>query len=427
MNTEIKKLPRGQVELTVTLTNEEYQPFLKQAATHLSQHSTIPGFRPGKADYEVIVQRVGEGKVYEEAFDPAVRKTLVDALTEHKLMTVGSPRVDVVTLVPGNPIVYKVIIDILPEVKLPDISAIKIKKEPVAVDEAEVAKSIERLREMRASEKAVDRAAQKGDKVEIDFKSFLDHIPVENGASENYPLVIGEGNFIPGFEDNLVGLKSGEEKKFKLEFPKEYHEKMLAGKEVDFTVTIKSVLERELPELNEDFAKSLGGFGSMKDIEDKMRDNLVHEATHAAEHKNEEAVLNALIEKSTFGEIPDALIDAETRKMINELEHNIQQQGLTFEDYLTHLKKTRGDLMLDFAPQALIRVKSALLLREVANVQKIVATDADVQKEIEQTIARYAGNPDVEQQITSKEYKDYLMNVITSRKTMEYLSGVILE
>ena len=427
MKVELKKLERGQVELTIELTISEYQPFLEQAAKEISKNINIQGFRPGKADFETVKKKVGEAEIWSQAFEPAVHKTFVQALDEQKLITVGNPQVDIVKLEPGNPISYKAIVSLLPQSKITDYTKLEVAKKEIKIKDDQINKVVDDIRKNRATETLVDRAAKLNDKVEIDFQTFLDKVPIEHGTEKKFPLVIGEKTFIPGFEDQLVGMKKGETKNFPLEFPKNYHQKNLAGRQADFTVTLNAVYELNLPELNDEFAKTLGNFKTVADLKDQIKNNLTIEEENKENRRLEEEILDKIIAQSKFDDIPDILIDSETKKMVDELEHNLSHQGIKFEDYLTHLGKTKADLLIDFVPQAIKRVKSALIVRSVAETEKIKATAEEVENEIMKTLEAYGGNPDVEKQLTSQAYRDYLKNTIASRKVVEHLKSAMVK
>lgn len=426
MKSEVKPLPRGRVELTIELTTDEYQPFLESAAKKLSGEIKIPGFRPGKAGYDIVKAKAGEEQIWQAALEGAVRKTFGAAIAENKLETVGAPEIEVLKLAPGNPVSYKAVANLLPEVKLGDFAKIKIEKKPAEIKDGQVKKVLTDLQKMRAKESLVLRPAQKGDKVEIDFESFLDKIPMADGRHQKFPLVIGDGQFIPGFEDQLIGLAANEAKDFELKFPDNYHQKNIAGKLVHFKVKMNSIFQRDLPELNDEFAKGLGGFENLAKAEEQIRENLRHEAEHEANHKLEDEIIEKIIGQSQFSDIPDVLIDSESKKMTDELEYNLAQQGLKLEDYLAHLKKTRGELLLDFAPQALKRVKSALIIRAVAQTENVIGPE-EIDEEIQKTLASYGQNPEAEKNIKNPAYRDYLKNILTAQKVMARLKAVMVK
>jgi len=427
MNIEVKSLPRAQAEVTIELSVEEYQPFLEQAAKQISEHVKIPGFRPGKAGLDIVKAKVGENEIWTEAFEPAVKKTLFTALMEKKLDTVGQPQIDVIKMAPGNPVAYKATVSLFPSVKLAEYQTLSVAKKPIEIKEEKIDFTLKDLQKMRAKEVLVNREVQKGDKVEINFETFMEKVPIENGQHQKYPIIIGDGQFIPGFEDQLISMKKDDEKTFPLKFPENYPQKNLAGKEVDFKVKMLAVYSRELPELNDEFAVSLGQFKTLTEAKEKIKENLVHEAEHEAHHQLEEAIVDVLIEKSDFGDVPDLLINSEAKKMVEELQQNVQMQGLPFEDYLTHLKKTREDLLLEFAPQALKRVKGALVMREVAQAEKIEVNDKEVETEIANMIGYYGNDPEMEKKFKTPAYLDYTKNILASRKTMAKLEELMVK
>lgn len=427
MKIDTKKIDRGRIELTIELSPAEYEPFLRRAAETISQQTSIPGFRPGKASFDVVAQRVGAAKLWEEALEPAIRRTLVQALAQEKLVTVGAPKVEVTKLAPGNPVVYQATLGLLPAVTLADYKSIKVKAQPVTVSDEVVKKSLNDLQKMHATEVLVKRPAKNGDKVEIDFALFQDNIPVDKGGQTKLPLVIGEGTFIPGFEDQLIGLAADQTKEFTLTFPANYGQKQLAGKPGDFKVTMRSVYELTLPKLDDEFAKMLGGFKTMAELETKVRENLKTEAEHKEQQRLEEAMFDQLLGKSSFEDIPDILIDSEAKKMLEELEHNLEHQGLKFDDYLNHLKKTRADLLLDFAPQAIRRVKSALASRAIAEKENLLATEAEINGEVTKTLDAYGHDPEIKKQIETSDYRAYIGNVLTGRKVIEHLRSIMVQ
>ena len=427
MTVEKKELPRGEVELKITITKEEYEPFLKRAALEISAGTEIKGFRKGKAPYDIIKQNVGEGKLWEEALELAVQKTLLQALEQEKLVTVGSPKIEVEKLAPGNDVLYKATLSLMPSVELANLDEIKVEKKAVEVSDDEVLKTLDELRKMRGKEIIVEREAKKSDKVIINFIGYLDKVPFEGGEQKNFPMILGDGHFVPGFEDNLVGMKKNEEKEFKVKFPEEYHQKNLAGREVEFKVNMLSVYRIELPELTDELVKGLGhGFESVEKLKSEIKNNLSHEAEHQEKHRLEEEIIDKILEKSKFTDIPELLINTEAKKMADELEHNIAMQGLKFDDYLTQLKKSRAEILLDFAPAAVRRVKGALAMRKVAEVNKIAAMEEEIEAEAQQLVSVYQ-EEEARKEIQSLEYRGYLRNVLTSRKVMEYLKGKIVK
>ncbi|MCX6739813.1 MAG: trigger factor [Candidatus Parcubacteria bacterium] len=421
-----KKLPKSQLEINVTVLHDELAPFLKKAAEEISQQTKIEGFRPGKVPYEVLKQRIGEVKIYEEAAMMAVEKSYIEIGTKEKFEPLGSPKIDLEKLAPGNDLIYKATVDLIPEVRVGDFKAIKIKEKLINITKEQIDKVVDEVREMRATEVLDKKAVEMGDKVELDFEVLRDKVPIDGGSQKKYPLVIGTGQFIPGFEENLVGLKTEEEKEFELTFPEKYHNKNLAGKPATFKVKILAVYKRTLPEANDDFAKSLG-----QDTMDKLKASIEHNLEHEEHHKEEERIeiemLEKIIDKSTFEEIPDVLVTAETNKMIQEMEANILREGMKFEDYLKHLGKTRDQLKLDFVPQAIKRVKSALLIRSIFLSEKMEIPEHEVDVELESLTHAYQTYPEMIKNIQTPQYREYVRNMVGNHKVMNLLKAACIE
>lgn len=421
MKVSQESLKQSQTKLTVELTVEEFAPYIEKAARHMAEHVDIPGFRKGQAPLEVIKQKVGEMAVYEQAAEYAVQKTLPQAIKEKNLLTVGQPAIGIDKLAPGNPFVYNATVPLMPSVTLPDLKKVTGKKPEAKVGDEDIQKVIDNVRKMRGSETAVDREAKNGDKVEVSFKVFLDSVPIDGGTSEKYPLVLGEKTMIPGFEKQIVGMKKDQEKEFKLTFPKDYGQKTLAGKECDFKVKLLNVLEITLPELNDEFASTLGDFKTVADMKKAIAENLQKEKDQQADMAFEREVLQSLVDQSKFGDIPEVMVTQETQTMLGELEQNVARQGLDFNEYMKHLGKDRKSLTLDLTPDAVKRIKSALTIRALAEQQKIEASKEDIEKELHDLRHAYEGNHAVLRQLDSPGYREYMAFVIRNKKTIHWL------
>lgn len=416
---------KSTVELKVEVPWQDIQPAIEKAVKKISEQIDIPGFRKGQAPYDMVAKKVGEMTVLQEAAGFVVQETLPKAIKEQSLETVGQPSINVEKLAPENPLVYSAIVPIMPEVKLGDLSKIKAKREEVKVDEEEVTKVIENLRNMRAKEVLAEREAKEGDKLEINFNVFLDSIPVDGGQAEKYPLQLGEGSMIPGFEDQLIGMKAGEEKEFALPFPEDYHNKQLAGKKADFKVKVQAVYDRQLPELDKALAAEIGDFDSVDALKDSIEKNLHEEKKQQVENAFEKEVVEGLVSKTTYGDIPEIMLNQETNQMMQELEGNLARQGLKFDDYLAHLKKDRAQLKLDFAPDAMKRIHSALAIRALAKQEAISATEEEVNEEVEKMKKVYEVNPQMVEQVTSPAYREYLETVLRNKKTLQWIKDKV--
>lgn len=421
MNVSVKKLPKSQVEFSIEVSHEEMQPYVIQAAADLAKELSIPGFRPGKAPFDVIKQRVGEMKIYQEAAEKAIAKTFTKAVLDNNLVTVGAPNISLEKIAPGNPMIYKATVALLPKVKLGDYKSVKIDKKIIKVEDKDIDETLASLRKMFGKEKRVSRPAKHGDKVEIDMNTYVDNIAIDGGESKNHPVMIGEGHFIPGFEDNLIGLAENQSKEFELKFPKEYHRQDLAGRPVNFKVKAHAVFEIELPPLDDSFAKMVGQFEKMNDLRKQIEGNIHMEKTDKEQQRWELAMIDEIVKKSTFEEIPDVVIDSEIHKMLHELEGEVTEQGMKFEDYLSSLKRSKEELEKEFRPRAEKRIKTALALREIGDLENITVEDKEVDDEINHQKHHYANNPEVVKRIESEEYRGYLKNILRSRQVFEWL------
>ncbi|MBT4277243.1 trigger factor [Candidatus Falkowbacteria bacterium] len=427
MTITTKKLPKNQAELTIEVEYDKIIPFLEKAAPRLSEKQKIDGFRPGKAPYDVIKQKFGEAAILNEALDDIIRKHYIDAVAKEKLEPIDMPKVDVVKIAPGNPLVFKATISLLPHIKLCDIKKIKVNKKEVKVDEKKVDTAIKHIAESRGKEKLVDKKAGKSDILEVDMDILQNNVSIEGGLAKGHKIIMGEPHYIPGFEEKLKDTKAGDKKEFEVTFPKDHYNKNLAGKPVVCKVEVKGVYEREIPKIDDEFAKSLGKFKNLKELKDQVKDNIEKEDKVKEEQRQELEMLENLVKESEFDEIPEVLLKEETRKMIEELKANLAQQGVKLEDYLIHLKKSTEELQKDFLPQSEKRVKTGLLIREYVNKNKIETTEEDVEKEIEKMLAHYPKEEETQKQIKSEEHKNYLKTILVNRKAIKRLKKEIIK
>ena len=421
MNVQVNKLPKSLVELTVELSAEDMKPYLDQAVKEISVQTEVPGFRPGKAPYGILVKKVGEMRIYQLAAEKAVQLTYPQAVTDNKLVIIGQPEIIPEKIAPGNPFIYKAKAALLPKVKLGDYKKIKPKRREIKVEEKDVQETLKNLQKMFGKEKRVRRPVSLGDKVEADLDTYVDNVPIDGGSNKNHPINVGEGHFIPGFEDNLIGMTEGQSKEFKLKFPKEYHKKELAGKPVEFKVKVNGIFELEVPNLDDDFARSAGRFGKLDDLKKQIEKNVLQEKTIKEKQRRELEIVDQLVKKSSFDEIPDILIDSELHKMLHELESQVTGQGMKFDDYLASIKKSIKDLEKEFRPQAERRVKTAIALREIANLEKIEVPDSEITAQVAEDKERYKNNPEVLKQISTDNYKDYINSILRTRKVFALL------
>lgn len=408
------------VELRIEILPEEMKPYIDKAVQRISKEVKVDGFRPGKVPYDLLKAKVGEMEIHQEATRDAVDDTLPKAIKREQLDFVGQPQINVEKVAPDNPFVYTVTIALLPTVDLKAYTKVSVKKEAVKIDEEKVKRTLDDLLKMRATNKPVERAAKTGDQVNVDFTVTLAGVPVEGGQGNNTPVTIGNNDFIPGFEEHLVDLKTDDKKEFTLTFPDNYPAKHLAGKECKFDVTVKSVNEVVLPEFNDEFAKSLQ-FETAKELENQIRQNVGRELEMKADRDFENSVIEAIINQSEFDPIPAIMVDDEISRMLSELKQDLQQQGAKFDDYLSHIKKTEAELRDSWKDQGEKRVKGALVLKAASERENVTVDEKEVEAEVEKYKNTYKDSPDELKQIDSFEFRSYSRSMIRNRKVVERL------
>jgi trigger factor len=424
MKVEKKVLPKSQIEFTVELSAEEFKPSIEQAAAQISQDVKIDGFRPGKAPLDMVKKKVGEMSILEKAANIAINKSFGKILEENaeEDKIVGQPQVDITKLAPENPLEFKIVFSVLPKVTLGEYKDLNVPAIKPKIDDKEVERVIDYLRETRVKEVVADREAKDGDKVVVNIQMFLDNVPIEGGQTQAANIIIGKEYFVPGFDGKITGVKKGEVKEFTLPYPKDFHQKNLAGKNVEFKVEIKDIFAREIPEMNDEFAKNFGG-KDLADLKAMIEKDILGQKSFEAERKTELDMLEKILAKTKFEDLPDMLITNETEKMLVELEENVSRQGGKMEDYLASLKKTRNQLALDLLPEAVKRVKTALIIREVGELEKIEPTENDIEEKIKSLLEQYKGYAKVEERVKDPNYRAYLKNSLASQQVIEKLKG----
>ncbi|HRH31733.1 MAG TPA: trigger factor [bacterium] len=426
---KVERLNDSQVKITVTVPVEQVERGMRHAAEHMTENTTIPGFRPGKAPYEVVKERIGEMKLLEHAAEELIRATLSAALIEEDLSIVGQPYFTVEKMVPGNELIYSAEIALMPHVKkLADYETLTVKAEDTsATDEVfeQAKKDLLRMRttEVRAGK---DHELAKGNKTVVNLTMKREGVVLEGGEAQNHGIYTGEPYYIEGFIEQIVGAKEGEERSFKLKFPKDHYQKHLAGQDVDFTVKINEIFTLEIPAYDETFAAALG-FKDIAEMEGKLRENLRDEKVDQETRRQEKAALELLAEKSDFSDIGDLLINQEIDKMIFELRQWVTQNGMEFDEYLKSVKKSVPDLKLDFAKQALVRIKVALILEEVAKKEKIAPTPEEIDAEVDRIGEAVAKDPAAKEHVYSPAYRDRVETQLRNRKTVDFLKAKMVK
>ena len=423
---EIKKLPKSQVEIEISVPAAEFEKFIDEAAEHLSKDLKIDGFRPGKAPRNIVEQKVGAEKILAHGAEHAIKKTFVDATHANKLDTIGEPKITITKIAAGNDLEYRAIAAVMPEITLSsyrkDVKSVK-KSESEKVTDEQIQKELENLQKSRAKLVTVSRGAKTGDRVEIDFEVLVDGKPIEGGAAKKHPLTIGENYFIPGFEDNLVGMKEQAEKEFELAFPKDYHQKELAGFPAKFKVKMVLVQEKDLPKIDDEFAKSLGKFENLEALKKSLAEGIELEQKRKSDEKWRTAVIEKIAVESQI-DLPELLVEQELDKMMAEFEQNIAQMGLKLETYLENIKKSKSEIVKGWQETAEKRVRAALVLKEIAKAEEIEVPAKEIEEEMSRVMAYYKSVPDMEKNVDMERLYNYVKGTLTNEKVLKFLENL---
>lgn len=422
MKIEIKDLPKSQKELNIKVFTEEMEEYTKKAVEKLAKNIKIDGFRDGKVPNDVAKKQLGDAAIFEEATHFAIESSYLKAIEENKLSPLGHPKADIVKAVPGNTLEYKIIITVMPDVKLGSYEKVSGKVEEAKIEDARIQKELETIQKKKAIYLTKSESAEKGDRVEIDFESRVGGVKIEGGESKNHPLIIGQGMFIPGFEDNIVGMKKDDIKKFSLVFPKDYKPE-LAGKNVDFKVEVKIVQKVELSKIDDEFAKSVGKFKSLDDLKKNIKEGITAEEENKFKEEFKNKLIDQVSEKSVV-EIPDIMVESEIENMLNEFKNNIAQTGIKFEDYLQNVNTSVEKLKIEWKDLAEKRIKSGLVMREISLKEKIKIEDEKIEERVNETLKNYPNEEEVRKNIDIEKFKNHVASIMVNEKVFEILEKI---
>jgi len=403
MKVTAERIDNHQVVLELEVPQVEVSKAIEKAYAKLANKINIPGFRKGKAPRKVIENRIGKQALLDEAFDIVAPKAYSEALTEQNLEPVGNPKIDVVVLEEDKDLVFKATITAKPEIALGDYKGLKIEKTAVEVTEEQVEAQVNKMLENAAKMVIVEDAEiQDGDFAVIDFEGFVDGVAFEGGEGKGYPLQIGSGSFIPGFEEQLIGAKAGEEREVNVTFPEEYHAPNLAGKASVFKVKVNDVKRKELPALNDEFVKETSAFNTVDELKVDIKNKLETTAKQKAENDMRSAAIKLASDNATV-DIPEVMVENRIGHMIEELSISLQNQGLKLEQYLEYAKLDMAKLRENYRETAVINVKTDLMLEAVAKAEEIKVEAADIQGEIELMARSYGATAQQVQKIIQEQ------------------------
>lgn len=422
MSLQVEKLEKNMAKLTIETGVEEFEKAIEKAYQKQKSKISIPGFRKGKVPRQMVERMYGKEVFFEEAANILIPDAYDKALDECEEEIVSSPTIEVTQIEAGKPFVFTATVALKPEVKLGKYKGVKIEKIETEVTDEEVDAQLERERENNARNITVeDRPVEDGDMTTLDFEGFVDGVAFDGGKGENYPLTIGSGAFIPGFEEQLVGAKIGEETEVKVTFPEDYQAEHLQGKEAVFKCTVKEIRKKELPELNDEFAGEVSEFDTLAEYREDVKKNLEEQKAKDAKRAREDAAVKAVVEDSEM-EIPEAMLETQQKQMVDEFAQRITMQGISMEQYLQMTGSSYQQMVEQVKPQAEERVRSRLVLEAVARAENLEATEEDYEEELKTMADVYQMEVDKVRELMRERDKKSIMQDLAVRKAAEFVA-----
>ena len=421
MSVQVEKLEKNMAKLTIEVSAAEFEKALEDAFLKNKNKISVPGFRKGKVPRQMVEKMYGPEIFYEDAANALIPDAYSKALDECEEDIVSSPEIDVTQIEKGKSFIFTATVALKPEVKLGKYKGVKVEAAEVTVTDEEVDAKIEKERENNARTiEVTDRPVKDGDMTVLDFEGFVDGVAFDGGKGENYPLTIGSGAFIPGFEEQLVGAEIGKEVEVNVTFPEDYQAEELKGKAAVFKCTIKEIKEKELPALDDEFASEVSEFDTLEEYKKDVKETLTIEKEKAAREAKEAAVIDAIIADSDM-DIPEAMVTTQQKQMIDEFAQRMQMQGLSMEQYFQFTGATLDKMMEQVKPQAETRIKSRLVLEAVAVKEGIEATEEDYEEEIKTMAEVYQMEPDkIKEMLPEKSVKG-IKEDIAVKKAAEFV------
>ena len=409
----------NEVKLSFVIEAQKFDEAIQKAYTKNAKYFTIPGFRKGKAPYKIVERQYGAQIFYEDAFNEVVPEIYEKELNENKIEAVSRPDIDITQMEKGKDLIFTAIVQTKPEVTLGKYKGIELKKIEYTVKEEDIEHELGHMQERNARLVNVeDRPVEKDDTVVIDFEGFVDGVAFEGGKAEGHELVIGSNTFIPGFEDQIIGMKIDEEKEINVTFPEEYFSKDLAGKEAMFKVKLHEIKKKELPTLDDEFAKDVSEFDTLEELKKSIKEKLEEQNTSRAKYETEDAAIKAVCDNVKI-EIPSGMVETETDNMIRDIEQRLMYQGLNLTQYLQMMQKTEADMRKEFEEQATQTVKTKLVLEAIIKAEKIEASEDEIKEKAEEMAKNYGR--DAEEMLKNDALKVYIGDTLKTEKAVDFI------
>ena len=410
----------NEIKLELTVEAEKFDEAIKKVYFKSAKYFNIPGFRKGKAPIQIVEKYYGKEIFYEDAFNEVAGEALEEAVKENNLEVVSRPDIEVTQIEKGKDLIFTAIMQTKPEAKLGKYKGIEIKKIEYNVSDEDIEHELSHMQEHNSRLISVeDRPVESGDITTINFEGFVNGEAFEGGKAENYDLEIGSNSFIPGFEDQIIGMKLEEEKDIKVTFPEEYFSKDLAGKEATFKVKVNEIKKKELPKLDDEFAKDVSEFDTLKELKEDIKAKKEKQNKEREKYETQDAVIKAVCENIKV-DIPSGMVETEVENMVKDIENRLSYQGLKLDQYLQMMGKTEEEMKKEYEPQAIEAIKSRLALEAVIKEEKIEATEKEIEEKMKEMAKNY-GKENDEEFMKNENVKNYMKQGIESEKAIEFL------
>ena len=427
MSLQVEKMEKNMAKLTIEVAAEDLEKAMQNAYQKAKGRISIPGFRKGKAPRKMIEQMYGKGIFLEDAVNALIPEHYSKALAECDLEIVSQPTIDITQAEPGKALIFTAEVATKPEVTLGDYKGVEVPKTEINVTDEDVDAEIKKEQEKNSRTINVeDRGAQLQDVVTIDFEGSVDGVPFDGGQATEYPLTLGSNTFIPGFEEQLVGAKVGDDVDVKVTFPEEYQAKELAGKEAIFKCAVKKIEAKELPELDDDFAKDVSEFDTLAEYKEHVKTNLEDKKANEAKRAKEDAAVDKAIENAQM-DIPEAMLMTQCRQMLDDFSRRMQSQGLSMDQYFQFTGMTADKMMEDMKPQALKRIQTRLVLEKVAEVENIQPTEEEVNEEIAKMAEAYKMEADKLKELLGERELEQMKKDMAVQKAVTVIADAAKE
>ena len=427
MSLQVEKMEKNMAKLTIEVAAEDLEKAMQNAYQKAKGRISIPGFRKGKAPRKMIEQMYGKGVFLEDAVNALIQEHYSKALAECELEIVSQPTIDITQAEPGKAFIFTAEVAVKLEVTLGDYKGVEVPKTEITVTDEDVEAELKKEQEKNSRTISVeDRAAQLNDIVTIDFEGSVDGVPFDGGQATEYPLTLGSNTFIPGFEEQLVGAKVGDDVDVKVTFPEEYQAKELAGKEAIFKCAVKKIEAKELPELDDDFAKDVSEFDTLAEYKEHVKTNLEDKKADEAKRAKEDAAVDKAIENAQM-DIPEAMLMTQCRQMLDDFSRRMQSQGLSMDQYFQFTGMTADKMMEDMKPQALKRIQTRLVLEKVAEVENIQPTEEEVNEEISKMAEAYKMEADKLKELLGERELEQMKKDMAVQKAVTVIADAAKE